>query len=516
MLNRKQILAGLSAIGAAATLAGTGRRAWAADGGPRAEVRPGSADPGTVVGHHHPAPEVTAEAAAFVVSTRYEDLPPELIALGKKHILDAVGLAIAGEKAETGPIVRRYLADIGVLNGPATVLGADLHAGPRFAAFANGVAIHADDYDDTQLAVAKDRVYGLLTHPTVPNLPAALAVAEALAKSGRDFMLAYHLGVEVTTKLAEAIAPRSYEGGFHSTSMCGVFGSAAAAGKLRGLDAKQVRNAFGVAGAEAGGLRENFGTMTKPFQAGHAAEAGIAAVDLAALGWTAAEDIFEAKRGFFAAFGGGFDPVAIVGRFGRPWSLLSPGVSIKPYPSGSLTHPAMDVMAGLIAQHDIKPGDVERVRVGTNRQMLNTLIHHRPTTGLQGKFSMEYCMAVLLVLGRAGLSEFQDEVVSRPDLRAMVERIDFYNDPAADAAGADKMRSLVTVRLRDGRTFSGQDDFARGSPQKPMSFDDAVRKFKDCATFAGLPRDRAERIVVAVQNLEAVPDMRSVFAAMFA
>jgi 2-methylcitrate dehydratase PrpD len=499
-LSRKRFLTGLAALGAGISLPpGAPRRAFAA-----AAPTPPAGPAG-----------VTAETAAFVTSTRYEDLPAELIALGKQHILDALGLAIAGQKAETGPIVRRYLAELGVLNGPSTVLGTDLHAAPRFAAFANGVAIHADDFDDTQLAVAKDRVYGLLTHPTVPTLPPALALAEALNRSGRDFMLAYHLGVEVATKLAEAIAPRSYEGGFHSTSMCGVFGSAAAAGKLRGLDAKQLRNAFGVAGAEAGGLRENFGTMTKPFQAGHGAEAGVAAADLAALGWTAAEDILEAKRGFFAAFGGGWDPGAIVGRLGRPWSLLSPGVSIKPYPSGSLTHPAMDVMADLIARHGLRPQDVAQVRVGTNRQMLNTLIHHRPRTGLQAKFSMEYCMAVLLVLGRAGLGQFQDDVVNRPELQAMVAKVDFYNNPDADAAGADRMRSFVEVRLTDGRTFSGQGDFARGSPEKPMSFDDTVAKFAGCADFAGLPRDRAERIVSVVQSLETVPEMRTVFRGLF-
>ncbi|MCJ2087778.1 MmgE/PrpD family protein [Methylobacterium sp. E-005] len=500
-LSRKQFLSGLAALGAGMSLLpDASRRALAADA------------PAGLAG----TAGVTAETAAFVVATRYEDLPPELIALGKQHILDAFGLAIAGQKAETGPIVHRYLAELGVLNGLSTVLGTDQHAAPRFAAFANGVAIHADDFDDTQLAVAKDRVYGLLTHPTVPTLPPALALAEALNKSGRDFMLAYHLGVEVATKLAEAIAPRSYESGFHSTSMCGVFGSAAAAGKLRGLDARQLRNAFGVAGAEAGGLRENFGTMTKPFQAGHSAEAGIVAADLAALGWTAAEDILEAKRGFFAAFGGGWDPGAIVGRLGRPWSLLSPGVSIKPYPSGSLTHPAMDVMADLIAQHGIRPQEVAQVRVGTNRQMLNTLIHHRPRTGLQAKFSMEYCMAVLLVLGKAGLGQFQDDVVNRPELQAMIDRVTFYNNPDADAAGADKMRSYVELRLTDGRTVLGQGDFARGSPEKPMSFDDTVAKFEGCADFAGLPRDRVGRIVSAVRNLEAVPDMRAVCTGLFA
>jgi 2-methylcitrate dehydratase PrpD len=462
-----------------------------------------------------PAYQVTAEAASFVAGAAYPDLPLELIELGKKHILDALGLAIAGQRAETGPIVRQYLGELGVLNGSSTVLGTSCKAPPRFAAFANGVAIHADDFDDTQLAVAKDRVYGLLTHPTVTTVPSALAMAEALGKSGRDFMLAYHVGLEVETKICEAIAPRSYESGFHSTGFCGVFGSAASAGKMRGFDASRLGNLFGIAGAQASGLRENFGTMTKPFQAGHAAEAGVTAADLAALGWTAAQNILEAKRGFFTAYGSGWDPHAVAGKFGKPWSLLTPGVSIKPYPTGSLTHPAMDAMLGLIETHNIQAEDVAQVRVGTNRQMLNTLIHRQPRTGLQGKFSMEYCMAVLLVRRRAGLGEFEDDVVCRPELQEMLRRVDFYNNPQADAAGADKMRSYVEVRLKDGRVFSAQNDFAKGSPQKPMSFEDTVQKFRGCADFAGVSKSRADRIISTVQRLETVDNMSTAFTGLF-
>jgi 2-methylcitrate dehydratase PrpD len=459
--------------------------------------------------------KITAEAASFVATVTYEDLPPELVELGKMHILDALGLAVAGQRAETGPVVQQYLDDLGVLKGSSSVLGTNLKAPPRFAAFANGVAIHADDFDDTQLAVAKDRVYGLLTHPTVTAVPAALAMAEALGKSGRDFMLAYHVGLEVETKICEAIAPRSYESGFHSTGFCGVFGSAAAAGKMRGFDPRTLRNVFGIAGAQASGLRENFGTMTKPFQAGHAAECGVTAADLAALGWTAAENILEAKRGFFMAYGGGWNAQATEGKFGKPWSLLTPGVSIKPFPTGSLTHPAMDAMLELIETHRIEAADVAQVRVGTNRQMLNTLIHHHPKTGLQGKFSMEYCMAVLLVRRRAALREFEDDVVKLPELQAMLERVEFYNNPQADAAGADKMRSYVEVRLKDGQVFSAQNDFARGSPQKPMSFDDAVQKFRGCADFAGLPDSKADRIISTVQSLEKMDNMSSAFEGLF-
>src|SRR5579859_3600769 len=170
------------------------------------------------------APGLTKYVSEFIVNTKYGDIPPDVLELGKKSILDGFGLALAGSASVMAPLVRQYLQGLGV-SGQATVIGSGLKAPARFAAFANGVAIHADDFDDTQLAVAPDRVYGLLTHPSVGAFSAALAVAEARAKSGRDLMLAYHLGVEVETKISEAINPRSYETGFHSTSMCDPFGA---------------------------------------------------------------------------------------------------------------------------------------------------------------------------------------------------------------------------------------------------------------------------------------------------
>jgi 2-methylcitrate dehydratase PrpD len=484
MLDRKQFLQGLSALGTAiprTTLA-------AGDGAKRTGL--------------------TAQIADFVVAGRWQTLPVALVELSKKHILDALGLALAGERSQSGPIVRRYLAQMAGGRDTATVLGTNLRAAPRFAAFANGVAIHADDYDDTQLAVAKDRVYGLLTHPSVTALSASLAMAEAQARSGRDFLLAYHLGVEVETKLAEASNPRAYETGFHSTGLFGIFGAAIGAAKVRGLDAAGVRTALGIAGAQASGLRENFGTMTKPFQAGHAAEGGMVAADLAALGWTAAQNIFEADAGFFHAVAGGYDSAAIADKLGKPWSFLTPGVSIKPYPSGSLTHPAMDEMSRMVRANKLVPDQIQAIRVGTNKSMLVTLIHHRPVTGLEAKFSMEYCMAVLVVDGKAGLGQFTDAAVNRPQVQALLRRVDFYNNPAADAAGSDKMRSFVEIKLKDGRVLNGAVvDYARGSPQIPMSFDDEKEKFRDCAGYGGLPAQTAEHVIARVAHLDRLPDI---------
>jgi 2-methylcitrate dehydratase PrpD len=450
---------------------------------------------------------LTAYVGRFVATTTYEQIPQEVIELGKKSILDGLGLALAGSRAETGLISRKYVQQLGVCNGKATIIGSRQKTSPRFAALVNGISIHADDFDDTQLAAAKDRVYGLLMHPTVPVLPAIFALAEQHAVSGKEWMLAYHVGAEVECKIAEAIAPRHYQDGFHTTGTCGPFGSAAACTKLLKFDVQKTLNTFGLAASQSAGLRENFGTMTKPFQAGHAAESGLISAELAALGWTAAEQILEADRGFFHASGGSYDPSAIMDRLGKPWTFASPGVSLKPYPSGSLTHPAMTELSRLIDVHKIQATQVEKVDVGANHNMTTTLLHHQPKTGLEAKFSMEFCLAILLLEQKAGLGQFSDKVVQRPDVQEMIDRINFYVDPEAESAGYDKMTSILKIHLTNGRVITGRADFGKGSPANPMSFDEAAAKFRGCAEFAEWPQVKAEEIVRFVRRLETAPDV---------
>jgi 2-methylcitrate dehydratase PrpD len=252
--------------------------------------------------------------------------------------------------------------------------------------------------------------------------------------------------------------------------------------------------------------------MTKPLHAGRAAESGVVAADLAALGWTAADKILEAPRGFFQAAGGGFDPDAIVRKLGNPWTFRSPGVSIKPFPSGSLTHPGMTEILRLIRANKIKAQDVERVDVGTNRNMPNALIHHQPKDALQAKFSMEFCIAALLLYEKAGLNQFTDEVVNRPEVQSMIGRIHFGVNPVAEAAGYNKMTTIVDIRLQDGRTISGRADFGKGSPSNPMSYDEVAAKFLDCAAFAKWPAAKAKAVIDAVRQLERARDVRTLAA----
>jgi 2-methylcitrate dehydratase PrpD len=455
-----------------------------------------------------PDASLTAYVADFIVSTRASDIPADVAHLGKRSILDGLGLALAGAASETGRIIRRYLDSLVIASGSgSTVIGGNSHLPARFAAFANGASIHADDYDDTQLAIAKDRVYGLLTHPTAPALPAVLALAERARLDGRAMTTAYQIAAEVECKIAEAIFPRHYQQGFHSTATCGAIGAAAGASRLLELDRETTRQALSLAASQAGGLRENFGTMTKPFHAGRAAESGVVAAELAALGFTASPVGLEADRGFFRAAGGGYSADMIDGKLGNPWTFAFPGVSIKPHPSGSLTHPGMSVMLDLIQRHDLRPERVKRVAVGTNHNMPNALIHHRPRNELQAKFSMEFCMAILLIERKAGLEQFTDAVVNRPDVQALLQRVEFGVHPDAEAAGFDKMTTIVEVELDDGRTVKGSADFGKGSPANPMSDDELEEKFVECAMWGGLDRSQAQRIIGLVWRIDELENI---------
>ncbi len=457
---------------------------------------------------------LTRYVAEWIAGVRFGDLPGEVVETGRKSFLDGLGLAVAGSRAESGRIVNAYLADMGFPRGEATVLGTALRMPARFAAFANGIAIHADDYDDTQLAVAEDRVYGLLMHPTAPVLAATLAVAEREGRSGAETLAAYHAGIEVCCKVAEAAGPRHYQDGFHTTGTCGTFGAAASVASLMRLDGEKTAAVLGMAGSQSAGLRENFGTMTKPFHPGRSAESAVLAADLVSRGFSATDVILEARRGFYHAAAGGFDEAAIRGKLGSPWTFASPGISIKPHPSGSLTHPAMAVVAELVARHDVRPEQVVKIRVGTNHHMPTTLLHNDPHTELQAKFSMPFSVAILVLRRRAGLAEYTDEIVRSPAVRAMMAKVDFHVDAEADAGGYQRMTSIVEIVLADGSSLRGRADFGKGSPANPMDWGEVCAKFEETAGHGGLSAERARVVVRMVEDLAEMPDVRALTAAL--
>ncbi len=454
--------------------------------------------------------DVTTEVAEFALRLKWGDVPAGALRTAKEHILDTFGVTLAGSGETCAQIVRETLV---IGEGRASVIGTAQRRPPYLAALANGVASHALDYDDTQLSTSPEAVYGLLTHPSTPVLSAATAVAEDVNASGQDVLGAYCAGVEVACRVADAINPRHYQAGFHSTGTVGTLGAAVAAGRLLGLDRDHLTTALGIAASMAAGLRENFGTMTKPLHAGRAASNGVAAAYLARNGYTASQHILEAQRGFFNAAGGGFDQSKIVGRMGKPFFLESPGVSIKPYPSGSLSHPGQDLILELVQTHDIKPDDVERVEVGTNSNVLNALIYPRPTTDLEGKFSMEYCMAAGIVYRKAGLKEFTDQAVNDPRIRDVLPRIIVRVDPELEKMGYQHVRTRVKVMTRDGREFSGEAEWAKGYPHNPLPPAELEGKFLECAQTV-LSEQQAHAALAAIASLERAPSVDQTLATM--
>lgn len=444
--------------------------------------------------------DLTQEVVGFVYETHYRDVPPEVIRLAQGFVLDGLGVILAGSTEKSSRILQSYIRELRG-KAEATVVGTGFMASPEKAALANGAAGHAMDYDDTQLSTSKEGVYGLLTHPTTPVLSAVLAVGEKLKISGKDLLLPYILGVEVECRIADAINPRHYQAGFHSTGTIGGLGAAMAVGKLLRLREESLERALGLAASMASGLRENFGTMTKPLHAGRAAENGVTAARLARMGFTTAHNILEAKRGFFNAMAGGYDETKIVGRLGRPYFMQEPGISIKPYPSGSLSHPAQDLILDLVKGHDLHADDIEAIDVGTNSNVPNALIYPMPKTALEGKFSIPFCMAMGVLERKAGIAQFRDRKVREPKVVEFMKRVTLYVDQELEALGYDQVRSRIRIKLKEGKTIEGRADVARGHPLKPMSWAELGEKFRDCARLVLSQKD-TEKVIDLVANLE--------------
>ena len=451
---------------------------------------------------------ITVEIANFIGDTNFDALPQNVLARGRVHILDALGLALAGSRT---PATRSLINLARRVGGTATssVLGTALRTSPPLSALINGTAMRADNFDDTSPQPSPDRNGGI--HATAAVLPAILALAEEANLSGRKLTEAFHLGIELSCKLNHAIDPRHYAEGSHTTGTLGIFGAAAGAAKILGLDTAGVAHALALATARAGGVRANFGSMVEQAHAGIAAEGGVTAALLADLGLAGDTDSLGNHFGWLQAAGGGYAPDAIRGRLGAPWAIVDPGTWIKPYPSGSLTHPAMTLLENMMREHGFDANTVDNLTVFTNQRLISTLIHNNPTDAIQARFSMPFCLAVLLVMGRAGISEFTDNIVNRPEIRAMIKRI-VYRPYDAVETGYSNVTTFVEVTLANGATHKARADFPRGSPEAPMSFDDVVEKFIDCAAAVDWPADKIDQIMEMVEKLEELESVRYLIA----
>lgn len=308
--------------------------------------------------------------------------------------------------------------------------------------------------------------------------------------------------------MAEAIDPGHYQNGFHSSGTFGTFGAVISAARLLALNADSLANALAIASSMSSGIRLNFGTMTKPLHVGRAAQNGVMAAELAALGHTGGHEALESSWGFFRvfSFGKGFD-ASHLSALGNPPSIVTPGVSLKPYPSGSLGHPSMDAMLTLVLTHDVRPDQVRAIRLRAGSNILNPLRYPIAHTELEAKFCPAFMMSAVVLRRKAGIHEFTDEFVESAPVQEMMKKVSTIRDAAIEARGFEKMRSIVEVDLTDGRTLVQEaDERYRGGPERPFTREELHEKFTDCASLVLRP----EAIAETLDRLESLEQVRNI------
>ena len=446
------------------------------------------------------AAPVTDQIAHFALEADVAAGPAALRDAALSALIDTVGVAIAGRN-DSG--FRALLAGTAeeVRPGPATIWATGERTSPAYAALVNGTAAHALDFDDVS-----DPMYG---HPSVALYPALVALAQSEGCSGADLLDAYVVGFEVTGAIASAlpILPHYYRG-WHSTATVGVLASTAAACRLLHLDVETTRRALGIAASTASGSRQNFGTNTKPLHPGLSSWSAVTAARLAQSGFTADDHQLEAPLGYFAMYGSDSDLTAVSKWLDQGWSILQPaaGVSVKKYPCCYNTHRSADATLALAAGI-ADPGAISGIRVTVEPGGLAPVIHHRPTTGLEGKFSVEYVVAAGLLDHRVRLATFSDEAVARPEAQALLRKVEVAESPTPPFgdAGFDYQYSAVEIDTGD-TTLRRRVDVPSGHSRDPLAADDLEEKFLDCVSWSGAPWDGAE-LIAALRTLPKSPGL---------
>jgi len=446
-----------------------------------------------VTADHH-APPITQILARFVATHPSRGWSDAVDREAHRTFLNWVGCAVG---AATHDAPEAALAALTMLqpSPQATVLGRSEKLDMAGAALLNGISSHTFDFDDTHLKT--------IIHPAGPVASAALALAEHLGSSGRALIDALVLGIDVSCRMGNLMYPEHYDRGWHITGSTGMLGAAAACARLLGLDEHQTVMALGIAASQPVGLREQFGTMTKPFHPGGAARAGLLSALLAKNGFTASPRAFEAPRGFAQVVSTKCDWVEATDELGRRFEISFN--TYKPFACGIVIHPSIDACVQLREQ-GVVPDAVERIELKVHSLVLELTGKKEPVDGLQAKFSVYHGCAAGLIFGRAAEAEFADAVVTRDDVVALRRKVVATVDDAIDEAAVD-----VTAVLRDGRRVHVFVEHAIGSMQRPMS--DAALDAKFAAQSEPvLGSARTAELIAACRRLGALPDVRGLVA----
>jgi 2-methylcitrate dehydratase PrpD len=438
----------------------------------------------------------TKTLAAYIVRGRYDDIPDDVRHEAARSLVNFMGVALGGSVDPAVDIAIRALAPFAG-RPVAAILGRVERLDPLHASLMNGISSHVDDFDDT---TPQNYI-----HPTSPVAAAMFAYASANRVTGRDFINAFVLGFEAESRIGNAVFPAHYDAGWHITGTAGIFGAAAAIGRLCGLSEQQMVWALGLAATQAAGLREMFGSMGKAFHPGRAAQNGYASAVLAQSGFTAGERGLEGARGFAAVQSAKYDLSKVTVDLGIDFNLRRN--TYKPFPCGIVNHPTIEGAIELHRTHRVQADDIRAVRLQVAPLVLDLCNQQNITRGLQGKFSVYHGAAIGLVRGQAGLDEYTDAAVNDPDIARVRERVTASGDPSLTE---DQAR--IEVELTDGRRVSWFVEQSLGNIYRPLSDRQLDDKFRRCAARA-LPPGAADVVLDRCWRIAELDDVSALIDA---
>ena len=439
----------------------------------------------------------TTEALGqFVAGSRWDDIPESLRHEGRRSLLNSIGCALGVARSQPVEMAVRTLLPLSGADR-VTVLGRSERLDVLGAAFVNAIGANLLDYDDTHLRT--------VIHPAAPVAPVVLALAEQRGLSGAAALHAFILGMEVACRIGNAVSPAHYSRGWHITSTCGIFGAAAAAAKLLGLNAEQTAHAIGIASSESAGTIENLPSAGKNVSVGNAARNGLFAALLAEQGYTAAPTALEGPLGWARAMGDVPVVEEMTGELGARWEAGKN--TYKPYPAGIVMHAVIDACLALRRDHDLKAGDIAEVVISGEQLLLDR--GDRVVTGERdSRVSIHHCAAVSFLFGKAGLAEFEDATVHHPNVAAFRARCKAVLD-----ANSPRGAATATVRTHDGRNLTAIVSHAKGSLEHPLSDREIEAKARDSARHGAFSGE-IHGVIAAAWQIDAAPTIAPLMALM--
>jgi 2-methylcitrate dehydratase PrpD len=441
----------------------------------------------------------TSKIADFVSNTPASTIPEAAIVAAGHGIIDTLGCALAGSLEPVSKFAAAFIREQGA-RGSVGIWGGDFSSSPADAAFVNAISSHALDFDDSHPSARG--------HASASLVATVIAAGEATHATGRDVLAAYAIGIEVAGKLGRAYGFGLLGGGWHPTAGVGVLASTVAAARLAGHDAEILTRALGIAGSEISGLVRNFGTMTKPYHTGHCARMGITSSWLAGAGMTSDTSILDGDGGVMHAYqANGEDTNSLGDQLGQgDWEIVSPGNFVKNWPCCYSNHRSIGAMYALIEEHDFSIDEIKKVTVSFLPGGDIALVSRSPKTGLEGKFSIEYVIAAMLLRDPLTLTTFTDPMVMRPEAQALIPKVERIIIPAEGKFSGMVGYNIVEVTTTRG-TFTRRQDITPGSPKDwPIGNDGRATKFIDCARLV-LGNDGAQSALACANSLDGLADI---------